>query len=748
MSKRWNRNTYMFWGLVLLVVAFLVIGHGLKLHERVTLESFRDMLNRVGGWQYLLFVSAYVGAALLPFPTTVLSMASGAVWGLYVGTAMTVASATLAACVPFALSRWLGRRAAQALVQKNPAAHTCDRFAGRNGFMAVLAMRLIPVLPWDVVNYLSGLCGIRFRDYLLASVIGTIPASFTYNLIGASLGTPIDRMPVFIVSGLVLAIGAILLAVRHKKRIQRKAKHMNIPGQDTITSTFTPQPSPFPVEPLDEHNKELLANVHPSDWTNPDPQPIYNLVVIGGGTAGLITAAGAAGLGAKVALIERHLMGGDCLNVGCVPSKALIRPSRLAAEMRQAERFGLAPASVAPEAFPKVMERLRRIRAEISHHDSAQRYRDELGVDMFIGEAKFSGTDSVEVDGKTLRFKKAVIATGARAVHPKEEGLEEVGFRTNETIFNLTELPRHLIVIGGGPIGCELAQAFRRLGAEVSIVQHGRFLPKEDPDASALIATVFEREGIRVLLDAKVKKALLVEGRKQVIVESAGKEETLIGDEILIGAGRAPNVEGLNLETVGVAYDARKGIQVDDQLRTTNSRIFAAGDCCMAWKFTHAADAAARLVIQNALFKGRAKLSALTMPWCTYTDPEVAHVGLYEADAKDRGIETDTFRVEMAEIDRARTDGETQGFIKVLVRKGTDKILGATIVSTHAGEMISEITTAMAAKAGLGTLAKVIHPYPTQAEAIKRVADAYSRTRLTTFVKKLFTQWMTWQRRG
>jgi pyruvate/2-oxoglutarate dehydrogenase complex dihydrolipoamide dehydrogenase (E3) component len=498
----------------------------------------------------------------------------------------------------------------------------------------------------------------------------------------------------------------------------------------------------FDISPVDDHNKELLTNVHPSDWINPDPQPVYNLVVIGAGTAGLITAAGAAGLGAKVALVERHLMGGDCLNVGCVPSKALIRPSRLAAEMRQADRFGLSPAAPTPGAFPKVMERLRRIRAEISHHDSAKRYRDEMGVDMFMGEAMFSGPDTVEVDGRQLRFKKAVIATGARAVHPKEEGLEEVGFHTNETIFNLTELPKHLIVIGGGPIGCELAQAFRRLGSEVSIVQHGRFLPKEDPDASALIARVFEREGIRVLLDAKVKRAQKAGSRKQVIVEYGGREETLDGDEILIGTGRAPNVEGLNLEAVGVAYDPRKGVTVDDNLRTTNPRIYAAGDVCMAWKFTHAADAAARIVIQNALFKGRAKLSALNMPWCTYTDPEVAHVGLYEADAKEQGLETDTFKVEMFAIDRAQTDGETEGFIKVLVRKGTDKILGATIVSTHAGEMISEITTAMAAKAGLGTLAKVIHPYPTQAEAIKRVADAYSRTRLTPRVAALLKWWV------
>jgi len=503
----------------------------------------------------------------------------------------------------------------------------------------------------------------------------------------------------------------------------------------------------FDVLPLDEYNNTLLANTHPSDWVNPTPQPIYNLVVLGAGTAGLITAAGAAGLGAKVALVERHLMGGDCLNVGCVPSKALIRPSRLAAEMRQADRFGLSPAEASAADFPKVMERLRRIRAEISRHDSARRYRDELGVDVFIGEAKFSGPDTVEVGGQHLRFKKAVIATGARAVHPREEGLAETGFRTNETIFNLTELPKHLIVIGGGPIGCELAQAFRRLGSEVTIVQHGRFLPKEDPDASALIAKVFEREGIRVLLNAKVKRARKTAAGKEVVVEADGKEQAVQGDEILIGAGRAPNVEGLNLESVGVAFDSRQGVKVNDNLQTTNPRIYAAGDVCMAWKFTHAADAAARIVIQNTLFKGHARLGNLNMPWCTYTDPEVAHVGLYEAEAQEKGIETDTFKVEMSAIDRAQADGETEGFVKVLVRKGTDRILGATIVSAHAGEMIGEITVAMAARAGLKTLSGVIHPYPTQAEAIKRVADAYSRTRLTPLVKKLFAKWMAWQRK-
>ena len=503
----------------------------------------------------------------------------------------------------------------------------------------------------------------------------------------------------------------------------------------------------FDVLPADEYNRELLNNVHPSEWKNPEPAAIYNLVVIGAGTAGLISAIATASLGGKVALIERHLMGGDCLNVGCVPSKALIRPARLAAEMKNAAAFGLTPSDVRKEDFPKVMERLRRIRTGISGNDSAKRY-SELGVDIFLGEGRFTGAGTVEVDGNTLRFKKAVIATGARAVHPDYDGLEEVGFRTNETIFNLTERPDHLVVIGGGPIACELAQAFRRLGSEVTIIQRSRFLRQEDPEASALLAEVFREEGIDVRLNTSVLRVEQTDGgRRRVVVEQSGEERVIEGDELLVGTGRAPNVDGLGLAEAGVEYDTKRGIHVNDRLQSSNKNIHAAGDCCMMWKFTHAADAAAQIVIQNALFGGKKKLSALTMPWCTYTDPEIAHVGLYEHDAEKQGIATESFKFEMAENDRALADGEARGFVKVLVKKGTDAILGATIVSTHAGEMISEISTAMAAGMGLGKLGGVIHPYPTQAEAIKRVAGLYNQTRLTPLVARVLRSWLKFQRR-
>jgi pyruvate/2-oxoglutarate dehydrogenase complex dihydrolipoamide dehydrogenase (E3) component len=503
----------------------------------------------------------------------------------------------------------------------------------------------------------------------------------------------------------------------------------------------------FELTPWDVDNQALVAEVRPPDWVNPEPAARYNLVVIGGGTAGLVSAAGAAGLGAKVALVERHLLGGDCLNYGCVPSKAIIRSSRLAADMRDAARFGLPTA--APEVdFPAVMERMRRLRAAIGRHDSAQRLRN-LGVDVFLGEARFSARDTVEVAGRTLRFKKAVIATGGRPVRPALPGLKEAGYLTNETVFSLTQRPGRLLVLGGGPIGCELAQAMQRLGCQVTLLhKHERLLNKEDPEVADLMQQVFRRDGLSLALKAAPMWVEVTESGKVLYFESEGQSGKLEVDEILIGAGRAPNVEGLNLEAAGVKYEVGKGrgVLVNDRLQTSNPSIYAAGDVCLPYQFTHMADAAARLVIQNALFFGRKKLSALTIPWCTYTDPEIAHVGLNETTAQQQGLAVQTFVKPLSEVDRAMVDGEAEGFVKILVKSGTDRILGATMVARHAGEMISEVTTAMVAGLGLGTLAAVIHPYPTQAEAIRQAGDLYQRSRLTPRVKRWLARYLAWRR--
>jgi pyruvate/2-oxoglutarate dehydrogenase complex dihydrolipoamide dehydrogenase (E3) component len=447
-----------------------------------------------------------------------------------------------------------------------------------------------------------------------------------------------------------------------------------------------------------------------------------------------------------VALVERELMGGDCLNVGCVPSKALIRASRAAAEVRGAGRFGVDVPPTARPNFSNCMAHLRRLRAKISRNDSAARYTKQ-GVDVFLGSARFCGPGAVQVGETTLRYKTAVIATGARAAKPEIPGLAEVGFLTNETVFTLTELPQRLAVLGAGPIGCELAQAYARLGSAVTLVGRApQVLPREDVDAAGIVERALKRDGVSMHLGCQVVRVEKRGGDKVLHLEGGGQPHELAVDAILVGTGRAPNVEMLGLETVGVAYDARDGVHVDDRLRTSNSQIYAAGDVCSSYKFTHAADAMARIVIQNALFLGRAKTSALVIPWCTYTDPEIAHVGLTEKEAFARGIAVATYAHQLDDVDRAILDGETEGFVKIHVRARTDKIVGATIVAAHAGEMISEITLAMTAGLGLKSLARTIHPYPTQGEAIRRAADAWNRSRLTPFVKSLFTRWLAWRR--
>jgi pyruvate/2-oxoglutarate dehydrogenase complex dihydrolipoamide dehydrogenase (E3) component len=502
------------------------------------------------------------------------------------------------------------------------------------------------------------------------------------------------------------------------------------------------------ILPMTDNNRLLLANVHPSDWMNPEPAPIYNLVVIGAGTAGLVTAAGAAGLGAKVALIERNLLGGDCLNVGCVPSKGIIRAARAMHDVKSAGEFCIAGGERLTIDFPAAMERMRRIRAEISPHDSARRFKEELGVDVFFGEGRFTGPDSIEVEGKSLRFKKAAVCTGARAAPSPIPGMENAGYLTNETVFSLTELPARLAVIGAGPIGSELAQTFARLGSNVTVLGHlnDHILPREDPDAAEIVQRAFIREGIDLLLPAKIIRAATRNGEKVITVEKEGKLLDVVVDEILVGIGRIPNVEGLNLGAAGIVYDPASGVKVNEHLQTTNPRVYSAGDICFPYKFTHTADALARILIANALFMGRQKSSALVVPWCTYTDPEVAHVGMYEKEAREKKFDVLTLTIPLADVDRAILDGETEGFARVHLRKGSDKILGATIVARHAGEMINELSLAMTNGLGLSAIGRTIHPYPTQAEAVKKLADAYNRTRLTPFVKKVLGAWLKWQR--
>jgi pyruvate/2-oxoglutarate dehydrogenase complex dihydrolipoamide dehydrogenase (E3) component len=487
-----------------------------------------------------------------------------------------------------------------------------------------------------------------------------------------------------------------------------------------------------PAFPVDEQDRALLNLVRPPDWVNPLAKPRYNLVVIGGGSAGLVCAKGAAGLGARVALVEAGRLGGDCLNQGCVPSKALLASARQAAQGGGGD-------------FATALARMRGLRARLALGDSLAGLTS-LGVDVFLGRGRFTGPQAMEVAGQTLNFARAVIATGSRPEALPFPGLEETGYLTNENVFDLTQAPASLAVLGTGPLGCELAQAFARLGTRVMMVgRSAGIMTKEDPQAAEVVAAALRRDGVDLRLRTGVKLVERQEGMCILHLEQGGQMEEAAVETILLGAGRRPNLEGLGLEAAGVEYDPQKGVAVDDHLRTSNHRVYAAGDACLATKFTHAAEASARLVIHNALFVPTARWSAQVIPWCTYTDPELAQVGLTPGEAKDKGVALRTIQVDLAQVDRAVLEGRDEGLLKVHVAQDSDRILGATLVAAHAGEMMGTLCLAMSQGLGLGALAKLVLPYPTRSQVIKRAADAYQRGRLTPRAQAWLRRWLSFR---
>ncbi|MFM7056877.1 MAG: mercuric reductase [Planctomycetota bacterium] len=505
-------------------------------------------------------------------------------------------------------------------------------------------------------------------------------------------------------------------------------------------------PAPLQLTADDLHDQQLLRQVRPADWINPSPAPRYHLVVLGGGPAGLVTAAAAAGLGARVALVESGLLGGDCLIHGCVPSKAFLAAAHHVTTVKRSAEYGVRIDGEVQVDFAAVMSRVRRLRAELSPHDSAARFRS-LGVDVFFARGRFSGPDSIDADGTQLKFSRAVIATGSRPALPELPGLSDAGYLTSDTLFQLTALPRRLAVIGGGPIGVEMAQAFASCGAAVTLIESGpRILPRDDPDASALLhKRLSHTHAIRMLTQARITSVTRQGSERVLSVQAAGADSTtVVCDELLVAAGRIPRIEGLQAELAGIQTDPRRGVLVNDRLQTSNPAVYAAGDICSDLRFTHAADFLARIAVRNSLFGGRARASRLLIPWCTCTSPEIAHVGLTaEAAAVDPSVSTLT--QPFSGNDRAVLDGQTEGFVRVHVRRGSDRILGATVVGERAGDLISEITVAMTAGCGLKRLATVIHPYPTHADAIRRLGDQYNRARLTPLVQRLFRTWIRWR---
>jgi pyruvate/2-oxoglutarate dehydrogenase complex dihydrolipoamide dehydrogenase (E3) component len=492
------------------------------------------------------------------------------------------------------------------------------------------------------------------------------------------------------------------------------------------------------IRPDDVFNRRLVGHVHPPAWTNPAPPKRYDLVVLGGGTAGLVSAAIASSLGARVALIERHLLGGDCLNIGCVPSKAILEAARAwHAAGAAAERFGGPRAVAGSGDFAAVMERMRRIRAEIGSHDAAARFQEEYAVDVHLGGGRFTGEDTVQVEEVALRFRRAIIATGARASAPPIPGLEEAGYLTNASIFELTELPSRLGIIGGGPIGCEMAQAFARFGSVVTILdQADRILLHDDEEAAQVVLDALRGEGVSFRGGVEIGRVEASGRARTIHFTHGGAQEALEVDQLLVAAGRQPNLEGLGLEAAGVRADPRRGVQVNRRLQTSNRRIFAVGDVVPGLQFTHRSDHHARVAVPNALFFTRSSPREGLIPWCTYTSPELAHVGLTAEQAGRRGAEVESVTIPFAEVDRSRLASSEQGFLRVHLERGRDTILGATIVGEHAGELISQMAAAMTAGLGLSKLGETIFPYPTRAEVIRRAADARRREKLTPALRR------------
>jgi pyruvate/2-oxoglutarate dehydrogenase complex dihydrolipoamide dehydrogenase (E3) component len=490
---------------------------------------------------------------------------------------------------------------------------------------------------------------------------------------------------------------------------------------------------------FEDVDESLDRLVRPGSWQNPQPLGIYDLVVIGGGTAGLVSAVGAASLGARVALVERKRLGGDCLNTGCVPSKAILRTARAVGEVRRAPDLGVHIGRFEVD-FGGVMRRMRQRRAELAPNDSAERLT-RLGIDVFFGTGSFRSPRELAIGSTSLRFRRAVIATGSRPAVPPIDGLALTPYLTNETVFGLTGRPTRLLTIGAGPIGCELSQAFARLGTQVVLFdQSPRVLPNDDPDGSVLVQRALINDGVQLELTTEIRR---VSRRGEALVVCFRRspdqpEEEIEGDRLLVATGRTPDVSGLDIERAGIQAGPR-GVVVDDRLRTSNRRVYAAGDVCSRFQFTHAADAMARIAIQNALFFGRRKASALTIPWCTYTDPQVAHVGLSPDSARARQEQVQTITVPLAEVDRGVLDDETEGFLRVHHQRG--RVMGCTIVSSQAGDLIGLASNLIGRRAKLAELSSTIFPYPTQVEAYRKAGDAYRRTRLTPHVRRVLARY-------
>lgn len=700
--------------ILLLVTVYFMTGAGSYLTLASLKQNQELLTSQFSNHPFLvsfIFGLGYVLVTALSIPgATILTLASGAIFGLLYGTIIASVASTLGATLSFLGARYLFRQSAERRFRDRIT--SINQGLQKEGSFYLFTLRLIPAFPFFLVNLVMGLTQFSVWRFFLVSQIGMLPGTFVYVNAGTEI-SKIESLKGILSPGLLISfslLGVLPLLSKWLIGYFRSRKHLR----------KYKKPSKFD----------------------------YNMVVIGGGSAGLVSAYIASAVKAKVALIEKHKMGGDCLNTGCVPSKALIRSSKIFNYFRRASEFGLEP--IAPKLqFSKVMERVQKVIQEIEPHDSIQRY-SSLGVECITGEAQILSPYEVKVNGKVLTTKNIVVATGARPLVPKIPGLELIKPLTSDNIWNLREQPKKLVVLGGGPIGCELAQSFGRLGTNVTLIEmSNRIMAREDVDVSTLVTESFQKEGVRILTSHKALRIENASGETRLICETDGKEVAIEFDQILLALGRRANVTGFGLEELGVEISGRGTVVADEFLRTTNfPNIYVCGDVTGPYQFTHTAAHQAWYVAVNALFSPfkSFKVDYRVIPWCTFSDPEVARVGLNEIEAKEKNIDYEVTRYGIDDLDRAIADSEAHGFVKVLTVPGSDRILGVTIVGHHAGDIIAEYVTAMKYGLGLNKILGTIHIYPTLSEANKYAAGIWKKQNAPQFALKTLGKFHAWRR--
>ncbi|MCP4284836.1 MAG: FAD-dependent oxidoreductase [Gammaproteobacteria bacterium] len=704
--------------IVLVVIALLVAAFFLfDVGSYLTLENLKSQQENLGEWRQsnpwqsaLVFFLVYVVVTALSLPgATIMTLAIGAIFDLLVGVILVSFASTIGATLAFIIARFLLRDTVQA--KFGPKLGAINQGIEKDGAFYLFGLRLVPLFPFFVINLAMGLTNIRTFTFAWVSQVGMLLGTIVYVNAGTQLAK-IDSLSGILSPGLIFSF--VLLGV-------------------------------FPLIA-----KKILSGIKARKVLAGYSKPRKfdrNLIVIGAGSGGLVAALIAAAVKSRVTLIEKHKMGGDCLNTGCVPSKALIRSARYMEQTRRAEEFGFKSAS-AEFDFADIMERVQRVVKKVEPHDSVERFT-ALGVDVIQGEARIVSPYSVEVNGRTLTTRNIIVSTGARPFVPPIKGLSDLPYLTSDNLWEIRELPKRLLVLGGGPIGCELAQSFARFGSQVTVAEMApRLMIREDVDVSSMVAERFAHEGIEVMVGHMAKEFTVENGVNRMIAEYQGKDVSVEFDQVLVAVGRAANTSGFGLEELGVTLTDRRTLEANEFLQTNFPNIYVCGDVTGPYQFTHTASHQAWYATVNALFGmfRKFKVDYSVIPFATFTDPEVARVGLNEQDAIEQNIKYEVTVYGLDDLDRAIADGENYGFVKVLTVPGKDKILGVTLVGEHAGDLIAEFVTAMRHGLGMNKILGTIHIYPTWSEGNKFAAGNWKKAHAPEKLLEWVEKFHTWRR--